>query len=39
MLAKHVPVRVDLGSGKASWRVWTCDFTVEYVHVNSSYRT
>jgi glutamate N-acetyltransferase / amino-acid N-acetyltransferase len=39
MLAKYVPVRVDLGSGKASWRLWTCDFTVEYVHINSSYRT
>ncbi|HXX20414.1 MAG TPA: bifunctional glutamate N-acetyltransferase/amino-acid acetyltransferase ArgJ [Candidatus Acidoferrum sp.] len=39
MLAKYVPVRVDLGSGKASWRVWTCDFTIEYVHINSSYRT
>lgn len=39
MLAKHVPVRVDLRSGKASARVWTCDFTIEYVHINSSYRT
>ncbi len=39
MLAKHVPVRVDLHSGSASARVWTCDFTVEYVHINSSYRT
>jgi glutamate N-acetyltransferase/amino-acid N-acetyltransferase len=39
MLAKHVPVRVDLRAGKASARVWTCDFTIEYVHINSSYRT
>jgi len=39
MLAKYVPIRVDLGSGKHSWRVWTCDFTVEYIHINSSYRT
>jgi len=39
MLAKFVPIRVDLGSGKASARVWTCDFTVEYIHINSSYRT
>jgi len=39
MLAKYVPIRVDLGSGKSSARVWTCDFTVEYVHINSSYRT
>jgi glutamate N-acetyltransferase / amino-acid N-acetyltransferase len=39
MLAKYVPVRVDLRAGKASARVWTCDFTIEYVHINSSYRT
>ncbi|MGA2509790.1 MAG: bifunctional glutamate N-acetyltransferase/amino-acid acetyltransferase ArgJ [Candidatus Acidiferrales bacterium] len=39
MTAKYVPVRVDLHSGSASARVWTCDFTVEYVHINSSYRT
>jgi glutamate N-acetyltransferase/amino-acid N-acetyltransferase len=39
MLARHVPVRVDLRSGKASARVWTCDFTQEYVHINASYRT
>ena len=39
MLARHVPVRVDLRSGKGSARVWTCDFTQEYVHINASYRT
>jgi glutamate N-acetyltransferase / amino-acid N-acetyltransferase len=39
MLAKHVPVRLDLHAGSASARVWTCDFTIEYVHINSSYRT
>ena len=39
MLAKYVPIRVDLGSGKSAARVWTCDFTAEYVHINSSYRT
>jgi glutamate N-acetyltransferase / amino-acid N-acetyltransferase len=39
MLAKYVPIRVDLGSGKSAARFWTCDFTVEYVHINSSYRT
>jgi glutamate N-acetyltransferase/amino-acid N-acetyltransferase len=39
MMAKWVPVRLDLRSGSASAHVWTCDFTVEYVHINSSYRT
>jgi glutamate N-acetyltransferase/amino-acid N-acetyltransferase len=39
MLAKHVPVRINLHSGAGAARIWTCDFTVEYVHINSSYRT
>jgi glutamate N-acetyltransferase/amino-acid N-acetyltransferase len=39
MLAKYVPIRVHLRSGRGSARVWTCDFTQEYVHINASYRT
>jgi len=39
MLARHVPVRIDLRSGKGAARIWTCDFTQEYVHINASYRT
>lgn len=39
MLAKHVPVVVDLRSGQGRARMWTCDFTQEYVHINASYRT
>jgi glutamate N-acetyltransferase / amino-acid N-acetyltransferase len=39
MLAKHVPIRIDMHAGGATARVWTCDFTIEYVHINSSYRT
>lgn len=39
MLAKHVPVIVDLRSGNGGARMWTCDFTQEYVHINASYRT
>jgi len=39
MLAKYVPIRVALNSGRGSARVWTCDFTQEYVHINASYRT
>jgi glutamate N-acetyltransferase / amino-acid N-acetyltransferase len=39
MLEKYVPVRIDLRSGRASARIWTCDFTQEYVHINASYRT
>lgn len=39
MLDKFVPVVVDLRAGQASSRIWTCDFTREYVHINASYRT
>jgi glutamate N-acetyltransferase / amino-acid N-acetyltransferase len=39
MLAKHVPIVVDLHAGSSHARVWTCDFTGEYVHINASYRT
>jgi glutamate N-acetyltransferase/amino-acid N-acetyltransferase len=39
LLAKHVPIVVDLHAGPAVARYWTCDFTAEYVRVNASYRT
>jgi glutamate N-acetyltransferase / amino-acid N-acetyltransferase len=39
MLAKFVPIRVDLRSGSAAAHIWTCDFTGDYVRINASYRT
>ena len=39
LLAKHVPVIMDLHSGKGTARIWTCDFTGDYVHINASYRS
>lgn len=39
MLAKYVPIVVDLHAGRAQARMWTCDFTGEYVRINASYRT
>jgi glutamate N-acetyltransferase / amino-acid N-acetyltransferase len=39
MLAKCVPVVVNLHAGRGAARVWTCDFTAEYVRINASYRT
>jgi glutamate N-acetyltransferase/amino-acid N-acetyltransferase len=39
MLARYVPIVVDLNSGKGHVRMWTCDFTGEYVNINASYRT
>jgi glutamate N-acetyltransferase/amino-acid N-acetyltransferase len=43
--SRYVPVVVDLGSNSNSGalagtaRIWTCDFTAEYVRINASYRT
>ena len=39
LLEKNVPIVVDLHHGRGAARVWTCDFTQEYVHINASYRT
>jgi glutamate N-acetyltransferase/amino-acid N-acetyltransferase len=39
MLASFVPVIVDLNAGRSVARIWTCDFTAEYIHINASYRT
>jgi glutamate N-acetyltransferase/amino-acid N-acetyltransferase len=39
LLQHEVPIVVDLHNGPGSARVWTCDFTKEYVHINASYRT
>ena len=34
-----IVISVDLGLGKASDRVWTCDLTKEYVAINGDYRS
>jgi glutamate N-acetyltransferase/amino-acid N-acetyltransferase len=39
MLEKFVTIVVDLHSGEGKARLWTCDFTKEYIHINASYRT
>jgi glutamate N-acetyltransferase/amino-acid N-acetyltransferase len=39
MLSKFVSIVVDLGSGGSSARIWTCDFTGDYVTINASYRS
>jgi len=39
LLGSYVPVRVDLKRGCGRGRIWTCDFTADYVRINASYRT
>ena len=35
----EITVRVALGRGAARARVWTCDFSYDYVRINAEYRT
>ena len=35
----EVTIAVNLGSGDASARIWTCDLTHDYVTINGDYRT
>ncbi|HEY2646599.1 MAG TPA: bifunctional glutamate N-acetyltransferase/amino-acid acetyltransferase ArgJ [Candidatus Acidoferrales bacterium] len=39
LLEKNISIVVDLHQGRGKARMWTCDFTAEYVHINASYRT
>jgi len=36
---RHVPININLGAGKASDRVLTCDLSREYVTINADYHT
>jgi glutamate N-acetyltransferase/amino-acid N-acetyltransferase len=36
---KEIQIRVVLHCGTGSWRVWTCDLTEEYIHINADYTT
>lgn len=36
---KNVRITIDLKSGKYSAKAWTCDFSKEYVAINSEYST
>ena len=39
MANSEITIRVDLSAGDASARVWTCDFSYDYVKINAEYRT
>jgi glutamate N-acetyltransferase/amino-acid N-acetyltransferase len=39
MREPDIVIRVALGRGNATERVWTCDFSHEYVTINAEYRT
>ena len=35
--SKELEILIDLGLGDASFNVWTCDFSYDYVKINSHY--
>ena len=39
MQSAEITVRVDLGRGTASGKVYTCDFSYDYVKINADYRS
>jgi glutamate N-acetyltransferase/amino-acid N-acetyltransferase len=39
MKPAEIAVRVDLGRGTAQGKVWTCDFSYDYVKINADYRS
>ncbi len=36
---KEIKILVDLGIGSGKTKMWTCDFTKEYISINSDYRS
>ncbi len=39
MQQPEITIRVCLGRGQSQARVWTCDLSTEYVHINADYRS
>jgi glutamate N-acetyltransferase/amino-acid acetyltransferase len=39
MAQAEINIRVDLARGAAAARVWTCDFSYDYVRINAEYRS
>ena len=39
MSKAEIHLRVELGAGKASTRLWTCDLSHDYIRINAEYRS
>ena len=39
MKGREIDIAVDVGIGRGSWTVWTCDLTHGYIDINGSYRS
>ena len=39
MKAHDIVIEIDMGEGSCEAKVWTCDFSYEYVKINGEYHT
>ena len=39
MKNRDIVIRVNVGVGKSSATVWTCDLTHDYISINADYRS
>ena len=39
MADPEITIEVDLAAGRAATRMWTCDFSYDYVRINAEYTT
>ncbi len=39
MARSEITIRVELGRGEATARIWTTDLSFDYVRINAEYRT
>ncbi len=39
MRLKEILIELNLGLGKSSWEIWTCDLSQDYIRINADYRT
>ncbi len=39
MKAREIDIRVDVGIGKGTATIWTCDLTHDYISINADYRS
>jgi len=39
MARPEITIRVELGRGEATARIWTTDLSFDYVRINAEYRT
>ena len=39
MKSKNIEIDINMGTGKESATIWTCDLTKEYIKINADYRS